>query len=141
MKVENLQTKNQLNFENFKNSSIKKKITFSFFHFFTIFSFFFSCSMHMVREFEKEGGGRDREGASPLLSQSVSRGKNLFPPAGHPSPSGPPQHPHGTRKKRMNQQQKIEKNESFLEKFYFHMNNIKKARNTLSHTYFNPLLK
>ena len=95
----------------------------------------------MVREFEKEGGGRDREGASPLLSQSVSRGKNLFPPAGHPSPSGPPQHPHGTRKKRMNQQQKIEKNESFLEKFYFHMNNIKKARKTLSHTYINPLLK
>ena len=100
MKVENLQTKNQLNFENFKNFAIKKKITFSFFSFFSIFSFFFSCSMHMVREFEKEGGGRDREGASPLLSQSVSRGKNLFPPAGHPSPSGPPQHPHGTRKKK-----------------------------------------
>ena len=55
MKVENLQTKNQLNFENFKNFAIKKKITFSFFHFFFHF-FIFLILFHAYGARIQKGG-------------------------------------------------------------------------------------
>ena len=103
MKVELLHTRNQLNFGNFKNFEMGKKFTFSFFHFFIFFLFLFRA---YGREYEKEGGGIRQRGCPVAPQPKRVKRENACHPAGHPSPSGPPLHPHGTRQNHKNESTK-----------------------------------
>ena len=81
-----------------------KKIHFFIFFIFSFFSILVPCVWARIRQ---EGGGiRQRGCLAAPQPKRVKRGKNDSPPAGHPSPSGPPQHPHGTRQNNKNESTK-----------------------------------
>ena len=77
----------------------------SLFHFFNFFIFFNSCSVRMG-ENTTGGRGYKAERVPRRSSAKACRGKIVSPPAGHPSPSGPPLHPHGTRQNNKNESTK-----------------------------------
>ena len=52
------------------------------------------------------GRGYKAERVPRRSSAKACRGKIVSPPAGHPSPSGPPLHPHGTRQNNKNESTK-----------------------------------
>ena len=92
MKVEHLQTKNQLNFENFKNFAIKKKITFSFFHFFIFFPFFhFSFLVPCIwcENLKRREGVETERVPRRSSAKACQEGKICFPLRGTPPPQVP----------------------------------------------------
>ena len=90
MKVENLQTKNQLNFENFKNFAIKKKITFSFFHFFfSFFHFSFLVPCVWCENLKRREGVETERVPRRSSAKACQEGKICFPLRGTPPPQVP----------------------------------------------------
>ena len=80
-----------------------KKIHFFIFSFFSFFSILVPCVWARIRQ---GGRGYKAERVPRRSSAKACRGKIVSPPAGHPSPSGPPLHPHGTRQNKKNESTK-----------------------------------